>query len=67
MIENSTNKTTKAAFSVDEISQMTTLSKPYLRLRIKDGTLKATRFGRRVLVLKDDLDAFLKKGVEEKI
>jgi excisionase family DNA binding protein len=53
---------TKAAYSIDEIAELTTLSKPFLRLEIKRGKLKVKRFGRRVLVLKDDLDSYLALG-----
>lgn len=53
---------TNAAFSIEQISELTTLSKPFLRLEIKRGKLKAKRFGRRVLVLKSDLDSYLAIG-----
>ncbi len=50
----------KIGFSVEEISAQTSLSKAYLRQKIKQRKLKATYFGRRVVVLRDDLEAFLK-------
>lgn len=50
---------TKIAFSIEEIAEQTTLSKAFLRLEIKRGKLKVKRFGRRVLVLKDDLQKYL--------
>lgn len=53
---------TKAAYSIDEIAALTTLSKPFLRLEIKRGKLKVKRFGRRVLVLKNDLESYLEFG-----
>ena len=59
----------RAAFSVAEVSSMTSLSKPFLRLEIKSGRLAAKRFGRRVLVLPDDLKTYLQsepKTVSEK-
>lgn len=52
----------KFAYSVDEISRETTLSKAFLRNKIREGELEATRFGRRVLVLAENLEKFLKNG-----
>ncbi len=52
----------KMGFSIEEISAQTSLSKAYLRKKIKDEALKATYFGRRVVILRDDLEAFLKNG-----
>lgn len=54
----------KRGFSVEDISEQTTLSKAYLRNKIRDGSLKATRFGRRIVVLSEDLEVFLKNGSE---
>lgn len=54
----------KKSFTVDEVAKMTTLSKPYLRNKIRDGSLLVKRFGRRVVILSDDLDKFLERGVE---
>jgi len=54
----------KLAYSIDEISERTTLSKAYLRNKIREGGLRATKFGRRVLILKTDLDSFLSDGIE---
>lgn len=53
----------KTAFSIAEISEQTTLSEAYLRRKIEEGILKATRFGRRVLVRREDYESFLKQGV----
>jgi excisionase family DNA binding protein len=51
---------TKIAFSIEQISEMTTLSKGFLRKEIHEGRLKARRFGRRVLILNDpDLARYL--------
>lgn len=52
----------KRGFSVEEISDQTTLSKAYLRNKIRDGELVATRFGRRIVVLAENLEKFLKNG-----
>lgn len=52
----------KFAYSVEEISEQTTLSKAFLRNEIRAGHLKANRFGRRVLVLSENLQNYLNKG-----
>ena len=52
----------KLGFSVEEISSQTSLSKAFLRQKIREEKLKATYFGRRIVVLRDDLEAFLKNG-----
>lgn len=49
----------KLAYSVEEISQQTTLSKAFLRNEIRAGKLKVKRCGRRVLILKDDFMDYL--------
>jgi excisionase family DNA binding protein len=51
--------TNKIAYSVEEISEQTTLSKPFLRNEIRAGKLKVKRCGRRVLILKDDFMNYL--------
>ncbi|HEY8559485.1 MAG TPA: helix-turn-helix domain-containing protein [Pyrinomonadaceae bacterium] len=51
----------KMAYSVEEISEKTSLSKGYLRNEIRAKRLKAKKFGRRVLVLAEDLEAYLRK------
>jgi excisionase family DNA binding protein len=52
----------KIAYSVEEISEQTTLSKAFLRLEIKRGKLKISRFGRRVIVRDEDLREYLATG-----
>lgn len=52
----------KMAFSIEEVSELTTLSKPFLRLEIKRGNLKVKRFGRRVLVRDEDLREYIANG-----
>jgi excisionase family DNA binding protein len=52
----------KMACSIDEVSRQTSLSKPFLRLEIKRGRLNAKHFGRRVLVLNQDLKNYLNKA-----
>ena len=54
----------KMAYSVEEISEQTTLSKAFLRNEIRAGNLKVQRFGRRVLILNEDLQAYLKREVK---
>lgn len=60
---NVTETTTpeKLAYSVAEAAERTSLSKPYLRNEIRDGNLKVKRFGRRVLILREDLQKYLSK------
>ncbi len=50
------------AFTVEEIAEQTTLSKAFLRLEIKRGKLKVKRFGRRVVVLYEDLRNYIDNG-----
>lgn len=52
----------KLAYSVKEVSEMTTLSKAFVRNEIRAKKLKAKLVGRRVLIL----DADLKNWLEEK-
>lgn len=49
----------KFAYSVEEISEQTTLSKAFLRNEIRAGKLKVKRCGRRVLILKNDFMDYL--------
>lgn len=51
----------KLAYSVSEVSEQTSLSKSYVRNEITAGNLKARKFGRRVLVLNEDLEKYLRK------
>lgn len=52
---------TKRCYTVDEVSEETTLSKATIRNMIKDGRLEVKRLGRRVVVLSEELDRFLSK------
>lgn len=54
--------TNKLAYSVEEMSEQTTLSKAFLRNEIRAGKLKVKRCGRRVLILKDDFMNYLNEG-----
>jgi excisionase family DNA binding protein len=49
----------KFAFSLKEVGELTGLSQPFLRLKVKDGSLKVTRIGRRVLVNRSSLNEFI--------
>ncbi len=55
---------TKLAYSVEEISAQTSLSKAFLRLEIKRGNLKAVRPGnsRRVIITAKSLKDYLNEG-----
>ncbi len=52
----------KMAYSIEQISAQTSLSKAFLRLEIKRGNLKAGKFGRRVLVSANSLKTYLDEG-----
>ncbi len=56
----------KLAYSVEEVSEATTLSKSYVRNEIAAGNLKVKRFGRRVLILNRDLKNYLNEKEGEK-
>ena len=56
------NETKKIAYSVEEISEKTSLSKAFLRLEIRRGKLKIKRFGRRVLIRDEDLREYIENG-----
>ncbi len=59
--ENQESITSKLAYSVEEISEQTSLSKAFLRLEIKRGNLKAVRPGnsRRVIITAKSLEDYL--------
>jgi excisionase family DNA binding protein len=64
MLENVTEiqEQKKLAYSVNEIAEMLPLSKAFIRGEIRRKNLSATKFGRRVLIMKDELIAYLEKG-----
>ncbi len=62
MITDVTKTNAILAYSVEEISKQTTLSKAFLRNEIRAGKLKVKRCGRRVLILKDDFMNYLNEG-----
>lgn len=55
----------RTAWSLAEIAQKTGLSLGYLRNEQRAGRLPIRRFGRRVLVLDDDLRTYLTRGSTE--
>ncbi len=54
----------KMAYSIEQISAQTSLSKAFLRLEIKRGNLKAVRPGnsRRVIITAKSLEDYLNEG-----
>jgi hypothetical protein len=59
-MESVTNQ--KIAWSLADISESTGLSIGFLRNDVRRGALVVRRFGRRVLVLEEDLRDYLVKG-----
>lgn len=59
-MESVTNQ--KIAWSLADISESTGLSIGFLRNDVRRGALVVRRFGRRVLVLEEDLKEYLIKG-----
>jgi excisionase family DNA binding protein len=54
--------TQRVAWSIAEIAEATGLSEGYLRNEVKRGALPIKKFGRRVLVLEEDLKSYLTQG-----
>lgn len=52
----------RVAWSLSEISRAAGLSLGFLRNEQRAGRLPVKRFGRRVVVLDDDLQAYLQRG-----
>lgn len=55
--QNMTEKT--MALSVERVAVETTLSESFIRNEIRDGKLRVRRVGKRVLVLRKDLETYL--------
>lgn len=64
--DEKTMGTQRLAWSVDEASQVTGLSKGYYRKIIKTGELRVSKAGRRVLILDVDLREWLARNVQNK-
>jgi excisionase family DNA binding protein len=58
--------TRRAAWSLAEIAKQTGLSLGFLRNEVRAARLPIRKFGRRVLVLDEDLRAYLVHGSERK-
>jgi hypothetical protein len=54
--------TPRKGWSLNDISEDYGLSVPFLRLEVKKERLRARRFGRRLVILDDDLQAYLASG-----
>lgn len=54
--------TDQKAYSVPELSRQYPISIGFLRCEIRRGALRVRRFGRRVLVLKEDWESYLAKA-----
>jgi excisionase family DNA binding protein len=54
----------RMAWGLGEISEHTGLSLAFLRAEVRNGRLPVRRFGRRVLVKNEDLEAYLDRGSE---
>ena len=65
MIQNVTETRERIAFSVEEVSEQTSLSKAFVRNEIRAGHLKVKRCGRRVLILKEDFMNYLNNGEKQ--
>ncbi len=52
----------RIAFSVREVALQTGLSVPFVRLEIKRGNLRASKIGRRVIVLATAMYEWLEGG-----
>ena len=55
----------RVAWSLAEVSEATGLSLGFLRNDVRRGVLPTRKFGRRILVLDQDLKAYLEKGSEK--
>jgi excisionase family DNA binding protein len=55
----------RIAWSLAEVAESTGLSLGFLRKDVRRGALPVRRFGRRVLVLKEDLENYLLRGSQK--
>lgn len=60
--ETSSERQRRIAYSVREVAEQTGLSQPFVRLEIRRGNLRASRVGRRVIILVTSMDAWLNEG-----
>ncbi len=61
-MERNVTQTERAAWSLAEIAEQTGLSLGYLRNEVRAMRLPIRKFGRRVLVLDEDLRQYLNEG-----
>lgn len=59
------NELSKLSYSVAEASELTSLSKSFLRNQIREKKLKIKRFGRRILITADALNEYLNGASDE--
>lgn len=52
----------RRAYGLDELEAMLPVGKEFLRREAARGKLRVTRLGRRVVVLAEDLDSYLRGG-----
>lgn len=57
----------RLALSLAEVAESTGLSLGFIRKDVQRGALPVRRFGRRVLVLKEDLEKYLIQGSQGNI
>lgn len=57
--------TEKFAFSIEELSSLTTLSEPKIRKDIRNGKLKSQKKGSRRIVLRDEAIRYLNSDDED--
>jgi excisionase family DNA binding protein len=63
-MEANVTQSPRIAWSLADIAKQTGLSLGFLRNEVRSGRLTVKHFGRRVLVLDDDLRAYLARGSE---
>lgn len=57
--------TEKIAFSIEELSSLTTLSQPKIRKDIRNGKLKSQKKGSRRIILRDEAMRYLNSDDED--
>ena len=62
MQENTTRQHKKIAYSIKELSELVGICERKIHYEIKEGNLKTSRIGRRVLILASEADNWLSKA-----
>jgi len=62
MIQSKVTNGARRAWSVAEVSERLGVSRNFLLRHIQQGQLRARRLGRRVVILSEDLDAYLNEA-----